>query len=63
MRKIVLLLYIDGKKITFSEICRDKYKCSMEFMVKSDANSWYFEVYDRDFGHPSPPTRHFKRII
>ncbi|HHB94221.1 MAG TPA: hypothetical protein ENK88_03660 [Campylobacterales bacterium] len=44
-----ILLYIDGKEMRFNKKCRDKYRCSMEFMSRDDRNSWYFEVYDRDF--------------
>jgi hypothetical protein len=44
-----ILVYIDGKKMSFNPNCQNR--CSMEFIVKNKSNSWYFEIYDRDFAN------------
>jgi len=46
-----ILVYIDGEKMSFNPNCQNRYRCSMEFIVKDNSNSWYFEIYDRDFAN------------
>lgn len=38
---------INGEKIPYDKRCKNSYRCEVAF--SSDATSWYFEIYDKDF--------------